>query len=97
MGREIDSDPRVLITAYPVRGLDIGASLTIYDLLNEQKKKGVGILFIGEDLDVLMDLCDRVMVFCGGEMMGTVDPSQVTKEEIGWMMAGGKMKQEVRA
>ncbi len=97
LGREIDSDPRVLITAYPVRGLDIGASLTIYDLLNEQKKKGVGILFIGEDLDVLMDLCDRVMVFCGGEMMGTVDPSQVTKEEIGWMMAGGKMKQEVRA
>lgn len=97
LGREIDSDPRVLITAYPVRGLDIGASLTIYDLLNEQKRKGVGILFVGEDLDVLMDLCDRVMVFCGGEVMGIVDPSQVTKEEIGWLMAGGKMNEGARA
>ncbi len=96
MGREIDSDPRVLITAYPVRGLDIGASLTIYDLLNEQKRKGVGILFIGEDLDVLIDLCDRVMVFCGGEVMGIVDPKKVTKEEIGLLMAGGRMGEGVR-
>ncbi len=96
LGREIDSDPRVLITAYPVRGLDIGASLTIYDLLNEQKRKGVGILFIGEDLDVLIDLCDRVMVFCGGEVMGIVDPKKVTKEEIGLLMAGGRMGEGVR-
>lgn len=90
LGREIDSDPKVLITAYPVRGLDIGASYKIYDLLNEQKYKGVGILFIGEDLDVLMSLCDRLMVFCAGRVAGTVDPRKVSKEEIGWLMTGGK-------
>jgi len=88
LGREIDSDPKVLITAYPVRGLDIGASYKIYDLLNEQKEKGVGVLFIGEDLDVLMELCDRVMVLCHGEITGIVDPEKVTKEDIGLLMTG---------
>ncbi len=90
LGREIDSNPKVLITAYPVRGLDIGASYKIYDLLNEQKKNGVGVLFIGEDLDVLMDLCDRVMVFCMGKVTGIVNPDEVTKEQIGLLMTGGK-------
>lgn len=90
LGREIDSNPKVLITAYPVRGLDIGASYKIYDLLNEQKRNGVGVLFIGEDLDVLMDLCDRIMVFCVGKVAGIVNPDEVTKEEIGLMMTGGK-------
>ncbi|MBR0597499.1 ABC transporter ATP-binding protein [Sinanaerobacter chloroacetimidivorans] len=94
LGREIDSNPKVLITAYPVRGLDIGASYKIYDLLNEQKEKGVGVLFIGEDLDVLIDLCDRIMVLCNGVITGIVDPSKVSKEEIGLLMTGGSMKQE---
>ena len=94
LGREIDSDPKVLITAYPVRGLDIGASYKIYDLLNEQKEKGVGVLFIGEDLDVLIDLCDRILVLCNGKVTGIVDPSKVTKEEIGLLMTGGSMEQE---
>lgn len=89
LGREIDSAPKVLITAYPARGLDIGASYKIYDLLNEQKEKGVGVLFVGEDLDVLMDLCDRIMVFCGGKMTGIVNPDEMTKEDIGLLMAGG--------
>ncbi|MDO4545721.1 MAG: ABC transporter ATP-binding protein [Bacillota bacterium] len=88
LGREIDSSPRVLITAYAVRGLDIGASYKIYDLLNEQKSKGVGVLFVGEDLDVLMDLCDRIMVLCHGEVTGIVDPDDVTKEDIGLLMTG---------
>lgn len=90
LGREIDSNPKVLITAYPVRGLDIGASYKIYDLLNEQKKNGVGVLFIGEDLDVLMDLCDRIMVFCMGKITGIVDPDMVTKDQIGLLMTDGK-------
>ena len=94
LGREIDSNPKVLITAYPVRGLDIGASHKIYDLLNEQKQNGVGVLFIGEDLDVLMALCDRIMVFCGGQMTGIVDPAQMTKEDIGLLMAGGSKQKE---
>ena len=96
LGREIDSDPKVLITAYPVRGLDIGASYKIYDLLNEQKQKGVGVLFIGEDLDVLMSLCDRVMVLCQGEITGIVDPDRVTKEDIGLLMTGGPLEEEAK-
>ncbi len=97
LGREIDSAPKVLITAYAVRGLDIGASHKIYDLLNEQKKNGVGVLFIGEDLDVLMELCDRIMVLCHGEVTGIVDPDQVTKEDIGLLMTGQKLGEEETA
>ena len=86
LGREIACNPSVLIVAYPVRGLDINSSYRIYDLLNEQKKKGVAVIFIGEDLDVLMQLSDRIMVMCGGKISGIVDPREVTKEEIGLMM-----------
>jgi simple sugar transport system ATP-binding protein len=88
LGREIAAGPQVLITAYPVRGLDIHSSFTIYDLLGEQKKKGVAILFVGEDLDVLLELCDRIMVLCQGEVMGIVDAQSVTKEQLGLMMTG---------
>jgi len=86
LGREIDCNPALLIVAYPVRGLDINSSHTIYDLLNEQKQKGVAILFIGEDLDVLMEISDRIMVLCGGKVSGIVDPRVTTKEEIGLLM-----------
>ena len=90
LGREIESNPSVLVTAYPVRGLDINSSYTIYDLLNEQKKKGVAVLFIGEDLDVLLQISDRIMVMCLGEAIGVVDAKTTTKEELGLMMAGKK-------
>jgi simple sugar transport system ATP-binding protein len=90
LGREIEMKPRLLITAYPVRGLDIGASYSIYDMLNRQKREGVGILYIGEDLDVLKELCDRLMVIHGGEIMGILDPRRVSKEDIGMMMLGSK-------
>jgi simple sugar transport system ATP-binding protein len=87
IGREIDTNPHVLITAYAVRGLDIASSHTIYDLLNEQKKKGVGILFIGEDLDVLLKLCDRIMVLSSGKVTGIVSTKETTKEKIGFLMS----------
>jgi general nucleoside transport system ATP-binding protein len=93
LGREIEFNPRLLITAYAVRGLDIGASHTIYDLLNDQKKKGVAILFIGEDLDVLLELCDRIMVLSSGKVTGIVDAKTATKEQLGLMMAGETMKE----
>lgn len=95
LGREIDSSPKVLITAYPVRGLDVGASYKIYELLNEQKQLGVGVLFIGEDLDVLMDLCDRIIVLCNGKITGIVDPRNYSKEDIGLMMTGTSLEKEV--
>ena len=86
LGREIACNPSVLIVAYPVRGLDIHSSYRIYDLLNEQKQKGVAVVFIGEDIDVLMEISDRLLVMCGGMVNGIVDPREVTKEEIGLMM-----------
>jgi len=88
LGRELDTKPEVLITAYPVRGLDVNSCYTIYDLLNKEKQKGVAVLYIGEDLDVLLELCDRIMVICSGEITGIVDARSVTKEEIGLMMVG---------
>ena len=88
LGREIKAGPNVIVTAYPVRGLDIGSSYTIYNILNEQKKAGVGILFVGEDLDVMMALCDKLLVLCHGKVMGVVHAHKTTKEELGLMMTG---------
>ena len=86
VGREIAAAPAVLMAAYPVRGLDINSSYTIYNLLTEQKKNGVAVVFVGEDLDVLLELCDRIMVICAGKITGTVDGRTVTKEEVGLLM-----------
>lgn len=86
VGREIASDPKVLMVAYPVRGLDINSSYTIYHLLNEQKKKGTAVLCVGEDLDVLLELCDRILVLCAGKVNGIVDGRNTTKEEVGLLM-----------
>ncbi|MBE6561318.1 MAG: ABC transporter ATP-binding protein [Ruminococcaceae bacterium] len=86
VGREIASSPTVLMTAYAVRGLDINTSYTIYHLLNEQKAKGVAVIYVGEDLDVLLALCDRILVLCGGKLNGIVDGREATKEGVGLMM-----------
>ena len=90
VGREISSAPTVLMAAYPVRGLDINSSYTIYNLLNEQKERGVAVIFVGEDLDVLLELCDRVLVIGSGCVTGIVDARVTTKEEIGLLMTKGK-------
>ncbi len=88
VGREISSSPTVLMTAYAVRGLDIHSSYTIYDLINRQKKNGAAVLFVGEDLDVLLELCDRILVLCGGRLSGIVDGRTADKNTIGLMMSG---------
>ena len=93
VGREIASSPSVLMSAYAVRGLDINTSYTIYNLMTEQKMKGVAVVFVGEDLDVLLELCDRILVLCGGQVSGIVDARTTTKEEVGLLMTrvgGGK-------
>ena len=86
VGREIAAAPSVLMAAYPVRGLDINSSYTIYNLLNKQKESGVAVIFVGEDLDVLMELCDRILVLNGGQISGVVDGRTAKKEEIGFLM-----------
>lgn len=86
VGREIASKPSLLMTAYAVRGLDINTSYAIYNLLNEQKKRGSAVIYVGEDLDVLLELCDRLLVLCSGRISGIVDGRKAKKEEVGLMM-----------
>lgn len=88
LGREIETTPQVIVTAYPVRGLDINSSYLIYDILNRQKQDGVGILFVGEDLDVMLQLCDKILVLCHGKVTGIVEGAMATKERLGLMMTG---------
>ena len=95
VGRELAADPIVLMTAYAVRGLDINTSYTIYHLLNEQKKNGVAVIYVGEDLDVLLELCDRIVVLCGGKVNGILDGRKTTKEEVGNRMTN--LVKEVKA
>ena len=94
VGREIASSPTLLMVAYPVRGLDINSSYLIYNLLNEQKEKGASVIFVGEDLDVLIELCDRIMVISSGKISGIVDARNTTKEKIGVLMTAGGAKHE---
>ncbi len=86
VGREIASSPKVLMAAYPVRGLDINSSYLIYNLLNKEKEEGSAVIFVGEDLDVLLALCDRILVMCQGQVTGIVDARTTTKEEVGLLM-----------
>jgi len=95
VGREISSSLTVLMTAYAVRGLDINSSYTIYDLINQQKQKGVAVIFVGEDLDVLLEFCDRILILCGGKVSGIVPGNGADKRQVGMMMTklgGGDVK-----
>ncbi len=92
VGREISSTPTVLMTAYAVRGLDINSSYTIYDLINKQKEEGVAVIYVGEDLDVLLEISDRILVLCEGKVSGIVPGPGADKNEVGMMMI--KLKEE---
>jgi len=94
VGREIAASPKLLMVAYPVRGLDINSSYTIFNLLNEQKEKGVAVIFVGEDLDALIELCDRIMVIGSGKIAGIVDGRTTTKEELGVLMTKSDYEKE---
>ncbi len=96
VGREISSAPTVLLTAYAVRGLDINSSYTIYDLINKQKERGVAVVYVGEDLDVLLELSDRILVLCGGKVSGLIPGRGATKRRVGLMMTklGGGSEDE---
>ena len=86
VGREIAMQPQLMMSAYAVRGLDINTSYNIYHLLNEQKMRGASVIFVGEDLDVLLELCDRIMVLCSGRVNDIVDARTTTKDEVGYLM-----------
>ena len=95
VGREIAQQPAVLMTAYAVRGLDINTSYTIYNLLTEQKMRGVAVVYVGEDLDVLLELCDRILVLCGGKATAIIPARFATKELLGMKMTGALSAEEM--
>ncbi|MBO4848600.1 MAG: ABC transporter ATP-binding protein [Clostridia bacterium] len=97
VGREISGKPSLLMSAYAVRGLDINTSYTIYRLMNEQKQRGAAVIYVGEDLDVLLELCDRILVLCAGKVSGIVDGRNTTKEQVGLMMTHLGLPEEVKA
>lgn len=95
LGREISHDPKLMLVAQPVRGLDIGAIERVHKTLLQLKEQGKAILLISAELSEVMNLSDRIAVFYEGEASAQFDSGAYTKEEIGLFMAG--KKQEVQA
>jgi simple sugar transport system ATP-binding protein len=79
---------RVLIAAYPSRGLDVGAINTMMRYLVELRDRGVGVILISEELEELLNLSDRIAVMFHGEIMGIVETASTDIEEIGMLMGG---------
>jgi general nucleoside transport system ATP-binding protein len=90
LGREFQGDPKVLIAAQPTRGLDVGAIETVYAYLRQAAADGVAVLLVSEDLDEALALADRLAVMYEGRIVGEVEASGATIEELGFLMAGGK-------
>jgi simple sugar transport system ATP-binding protein len=89
VGREMSAEPRVLLAAHPTRGVDVGAQAAIWELLKDARGRGMGILLISADLDELIGLSDTLQVMLRGRLVATLDPAQVTPEELGGHMTGG--------
>ena len=96
VAREFAVNPILLIANQPTRGLDIGATEYVRRKILEQRKKGIAILLISEDLDEVMMLSDRVAVMYEGRIMGIVEPEKASIEDIGLMMTGVKRMEEQR-
>jgi len=88
LARELGRQPRVLVAVYPTRGLDLGAVEFIHHRLLELKRSGAAILLISEELDELMNLCDRIAVLCRGRIVDTVPARGATRRSLGLLMAG---------
>ena len=88
LAREISRDPRVIIAAQPTRGLDIGATEYVREQLLVERKKGVAILLISEDLDEILALSDRIAVIYEGQIMDIIPRQDAVPEKLGLLMAG---------
>ena len=89
VGRELSSEPRVLIAAHPTRGVDIGAQAAIWDEIRHARDAGLAVLLISADLDELIGLSDTILVMYDGAITATLDPAKVTPEILGTHMTGG--------
>ena len=90
IAREIDKDPELLVAVQPTRGLDVGAIEYIHKQLVAQRDSGKAVLLVSLELDEVMDVSDRILVMYEGELVGQLDPKQITVEELGLYMAGAK-------
>jgi simple sugar transport system ATP-binding protein len=91
IAREINGNPTLIIAAYPVRGLDIGATEAIHRILMDQRDKGACVLMISEELDEIFAMSDRVAVLCDGKLMGIRNTAETDYDEIGRMMSGASV------
>jgi simple sugar transport system ATP-binding protein len=89
VGREMSAKPRLLVAAHPTRGVDVGAQAAIWELLKDARAEGMGILLISADLDELIGLSDTLHVMLRGRLVATLDPRELTPEELGGHMTGG--------
>jgi simple sugar transport system ATP-binding protein len=90
LAREISVGPRLMVAVHPTRGLDIGATESVRNLLLKQREEGAAILLISEDLDELLTICDRIGVMYEGEIMGVLPAKAADIDEIGLLMGGSK-------
>ena len=90
VGREMSGDPVLLIAAHPTRGVDVGAQAAIWEHIKRARREGLAVLLISADLDELIGLSDRIQVILRGELVGEFDPQDVTPQDLGAAMTGGK-------
>jgi simple sugar transport system ATP-binding protein len=91
VGRELSGDPSFIIANQPTRGLDVGSIEFVHKTLIEERDKGAGVLLVSVELDEIMSLSDRILVLYRGEIQGELNAASATEEEVGILMAGGKI------
>ena len=90
IGREMLTDPKVLVAAHPTRGIDVGAQAVAWDAIRDARAKGLGVLLISADLDELIGLSDSLLVIYKGRIVAHLDPSHITPGELGSYMTGAR-------
>ena len=90
VGRELEDDPSLLIASQPTRGIDIGAQALIWEKLRESRDNGLGVLLISADLEELIGLSDRIVVFYQGSLVTELSSDNVSPEDLGGYMTGLK-------
>lgn len=88
LARVLSKEPRVILAHQPTWGLDVGAAAYVHNQLLEARQRGAGILLISEDLDELLQLCDRIQVIYHGRLSPALDPQTTSLQQLGLLMSG---------
>jgi simple sugar transport system ATP-binding protein len=90
VGREMTSQPTVLIAEHPTRGIDVGAQAAVWEDIKAARAAGLATLLVSADLDELIGLSDTIVVMLRGKLVATLDPARVTPRDLGAYMTGAK-------